>query len=166
MPAEFYKSYTELVKDDFLRVLSFALAEGKLSVSMREGDIIVLYKKGDTRDPRNYRPITLLQSDHKILAKILTNRLKQVIGHIISKDRRLAFIWSPFTQGFFPSPWGLSPYHEPPASTPKERPRSTTYATRTASKKSAHVVEEGRYLSSIEHTGPLTRKGVRLVRGF
>jgi len=45
------------------------------------------------------------------------------------------------------------PTMSPPASTPKERPRSTAYATRTASKKSAHVVEEGRYLSSIEHTG-------------
>jgi len=39
LPAEFYKSYTELVKHDFLRVLNFALAEGQLSVSMRETDL-------------------------------------------------------------------------------------------------------------------------------
>mmetsp|Transcript_3712 Transcript_3712/g.11776 ORF Transcript_3712/g.11776 Transcript_3712/m.11776 type:complete len:133 (-) Transcript_3712:292-690(-) len=80
-----------MVKHDFLRVLNQALTVGQLSVSMREGDIILLYKKGDTRDPRNYRPITLLQSDYKILAKILTNRLKKVIGHIISKDQ-LGFV--------------------------------------------------------------------------
>ena len=91
LPAEFYKSFEEMVKHDFLRVLNLALSLGQLSVSMREGDIILLYKKGDTRDPRNYRPITLLQSDYKILAKILTNRLKQVIGFVISKDQ-LGFV--------------------------------------------------------------------------
>ena len=71
LPAEFYKSFTDLVKHDFLRVINLALEQGQLNVSMREGDIILLYKKGDTRDPRNYRPITLLQSDYKILAKVL-----------------------------------------------------------------------------------------------
>eukprot|EP00967_Tisochrysis_lutea_P073861 scaffold99017_cov33-Tisochrysis_lutea.AAC.1 len=33
------------------------------------------------------RPITLLQSDYKILAKILTNRLSKVIGKIISENQ-------------------------------------------------------------------------------
>ena len=57
---------------------------------MREGDIILLYKEGDARDPRNYRPITLLQSDYKMLAKILTHRLSKVVGNIIS-DNQLGF---------------------------------------------------------------------------
>ena len=30
-----------------------------------EGDISMLYKKGDREDPRNYRLITLLNSDYK-----------------------------------------------------------------------------------------------------
>ena len=51
LPAEFFKSFTELVKHDFLRVLNLALDQGCLNVSMRGGDIILLYKKGDTRDP-------------------------------------------------------------------------------------------------------------------
>eukprot|EP00962_Isochrysis_galbana_P049797 scaffold21269_cov119-Isochrysis_galbana.AAC.10 len=38
-----------------------AHAVGALPPTMREGDIVLLYKKGDSRDPRNYRPITLLQ---------------------------------------------------------------------------------------------------------
>ena len=50
-----------------------------------------MYKKGDARDPRNYRPITLLQSDYKILAKVLTNRLSKVIGNIISENQ-LGFV--------------------------------------------------------------------------
>eukprot|EP00967_Tisochrysis_lutea_P069300 scaffold91036_cov27-Tisochrysis_lutea.AAC.10 len=67
----FYKSFIEMVKHDFLRVLNLALTIGQLSVSMREGDIILLLKKGDTRHARpqpetetiDHRPITLLQSD-------------------------------------------------------------------------------------------------------
>jgi hypothetical protein len=46
---------------------------------MREGDVVLLYKKGDSRDPRNYRPITLLQVDYKILAKILVAWMEKKI---------------------------------------------------------------------------------------
>eukprot|EP00967_Tisochrysis_lutea_P115462 scaffold185001_cov32-Tisochrysis_lutea.AAC.4 len=51
---------------------------------MREGNIILLYKKGETRDPRNYRANNTATNykatmSYEILAKILTNRLKQVI---------------------------------------------------------------------------------------
>jgi hypothetical protein len=55
-----------------------AQAGGSLPPTMREGDIVLLYKKGDSRDPRNYRPITLLQVDYKILAKILVTRIKKL----------------------------------------------------------------------------------------
>ena len=44
---------------------------------MRTGEIIVLYKKEDPRDVRNYRPITLLNYDYKILLKILVERMKK-----------------------------------------------------------------------------------------
>jgi hypothetical protein len=58
---------------------------------MREGDIVLLYKKGDSRDPRNYRPITLLQVDYKILAKILVARMKKVVNNFVSKEQ-LGFV--------------------------------------------------------------------------
>jgi hypothetical protein len=60
---------------------------------MREGDIVLLYKKGDSRDPRNYRPITitLLQVDYKILANILVSRMKKVVNNFVSKEQ-LGFV--------------------------------------------------------------------------
>eukprot|EP00962_Isochrysis_galbana_P058866 scaffold32199_cov108-Isochrysis_galbana.AAC.9 len=58
---------------------------------MREGYIILLYKKGDSRDPRNYRPITLLQVDYKILAKILVARMKKTVNNFVSKEQ-LGFV--------------------------------------------------------------------------
>jgi hypothetical protein len=75
--AEFYKSFEELIVHDLYNTLIEAHGLGFLPPTMREGDIVLLYKKGDSRDPRNYRPITLLQVDYKILAKNLVARMKK-----------------------------------------------------------------------------------------
>ena len=58
---------------------------------MRLGEIILLYKKKDPRDVRNYRPITLLNTDYKILTKILGARMKKVIDTVIS-DEQTGFV--------------------------------------------------------------------------
>jgi hypothetical protein len=91
LPAELYKSFEELVVHDFHKTILEAHSSGALPPTMREGDIILLYKKGDSRDPRNYRPITLLQVDYKIMAKILVARMKNVINNFISKEQ-LGFV--------------------------------------------------------------------------
>ena len=45
-------------------------------------------KRGkDDLDPRGYRPISLLNCDQKILAKVLANCLSKVIGSIIHMDQ-------------------------------------------------------------------------------
>ena len=48
--------------------------------------VSLLYKKGDPREIRNYRPITLLNVDYKIMAHILVARLKVVIDDIVSNQ--------------------------------------------------------------------------------
>jgi hypothetical protein len=69
LPAEFYKSFEELIVHNLYNTLIEAHGRGFLPPTMHEGDI-VLYKKGDSRDPRNYRPITLVQVDYKTLASL------------------------------------------------------------------------------------------------
>ena len=61
--------------------------EGELTPSMKQGNIILLHKKKDPYDIRNYRPITLLNTDYKILTKILVSRFKQVINQLINKTQ-------------------------------------------------------------------------------
>eukprot|EP00962_Isochrysis_galbana_P006817 scaffold1849_cov107-Isochrysis_galbana.AAC.1 len=61
LPAEFYHSFENLILDRFHNMILEACAKGELPEGLTCGDIIVLYKKGDSREVRNYRPITLLQ---------------------------------------------------------------------------------------------------------
>ena len=44
-------------------------------------------QKKDRSDPRNYRPITLLNNDHKILMRILTQRMNEAVLQFVSRDQ-------------------------------------------------------------------------------
>ena len=52
-----------------------------------KGWICPLYKKKDRRDITNYRPITLLNSDYKLLTKILALHLASATPHIIHENQ-------------------------------------------------------------------------------
>lgn len=56
---------------------------GSLPKGLLDGVITSVFKKGQRADPANYRPITVLNSDYRVLAKVLANRLKTCIGQVI-----------------------------------------------------------------------------------
>lgn len=88
LPIEFYQTFWEEIKDDLMEMLRECLELKRLGKSMREGLITILYKnKGDRNDLRNWRPITLLNCDYKILSKIVMGRLQQVTGELINPDQ-------------------------------------------------------------------------------
>jgi hypothetical protein len=83
--AEFYKIYASLLAPILLEVYQYMEENNCVSESMVTGLITILYKnKGSKLKLENYRPISLLNSDYKILAKILANRMKQVLNDIIA----------------------------------------------------------------------------------
>lgn len=49
--------------------------------------INLLPKKGDLGDIKNWRPVSLLGVDYKILSKVLTNRIKCCIASVIHADQ-------------------------------------------------------------------------------
>ncbi|KAF7642641.1 hypothetical protein LDENG_00254010 [Lucifuga dentata] len=56
--------------------------------SLYETNICLLLKKGkDATDPSGYRPISLLNHDQKIVAKMLATRLVKKVGFLIHPDQ-------------------------------------------------------------------------------
>ena len=61
---------------------------GSLVDSMRPSVRRLLYKKrGDIKDLKNWRPISLLNVDYKIISKAITLHLSQVIGSPFGLDQ-------------------------------------------------------------------------------
>lgn len=72
LPGETYKYYGEILFLELLRTLRGAVLEGRLPPSMSEATFIVIRKEEkDPLDAASYRPISLLCSDVKILARML-----------------------------------------------------------------------------------------------
>jgi len=65
-----------------------AFEENKLPVSLNEAIITLLPKPGKPNNKcENFRPISLLNSDTKILSKILARRLETVAAYVIGMDQ-------------------------------------------------------------------------------
>lgn len=91
IPNEFYKVFSKVLIPILKEVYEDIFKRDEMSNFMGIGLIKLIYKKrGDIKDLRNYRPITMLNSDFKILAKILANRLKLILPNIIQTNQAYA----------------------------------------------------------------------------
>ncbi|CAB1347001.1 unnamed protein product [Coregonus sp. 'balchen'] len=54
---------------------------------MAEGVLSLLYKKGDATDLGNWRPLTMLCVDYKLLAKVLADRLCTALPYVVHEDQ-------------------------------------------------------------------------------
>ena len=60
----------------------------QLSKSQNRGVLTLLFKSGKRENICNWRPFTLLNTDYKIIAKILPERLKTLLPNLIHSDQK------------------------------------------------------------------------------
>ena len=87
LPMEFYLKFWGVLGVDLVEVLNFCHQDGFLAKSQRRGLITLTFKKGDRLDPRNWRPITLLNLDYKIASRAIAGRLLKVIHFVVAEDQ-------------------------------------------------------------------------------
>ena len=89
IPIEFYKVFWSRIKDPLMAMAITVFERGYLHSSGRK-DVLNLIPKGDkdTRYVKNLRPITLLNTDYKIIEKAIAFKMLPALEHIISKDQR------------------------------------------------------------------------------
>lgn len=84
---EFYVIFWDQVSHDLQEVFRDQLQEGLLGAGMDRSLMTLLYKKGSGEDLKNWRPRMFLNFNYKLLAKILAEHLKSVIGTVIHEDQ-------------------------------------------------------------------------------
>lgn len=87
LPVEFYLTFWEDIKNVVIESLNESFVTGEMSSSQKCAIITLMFKKGDPEMLKNWRPISLLNTDYKIAAFAIANRLQKVLGKIINTDQ-------------------------------------------------------------------------------
>ena len=81
---EFLETFWSEIKQTFLSFVIHSFDKGELCTSQRQAIIKLIERKDkDKRLIQNWRPISLLNVDAKIISKALSKRLKNVLPPLI-----------------------------------------------------------------------------------
>lgn len=81
----FYGENWEIVKAENFRILQEFHSHGKIVKGMNPSFIVRIPKKETRTSLNDFRPISLMDSLYKIIAKVLANRLSKILDPITSE---------------------------------------------------------------------------------
>ena len=84
----FCLKFWDAVKEPLCAFIQQSFIAGELSTSQKQAVIKLIEKKDrDKRSIKNWRPISLLNVDMKLISKVLASRLKSVISYIVNGNQ-------------------------------------------------------------------------------
>ena len=88
IPIESCKTFWPLISEPFINCVNECFEKGEMSCSQKQAVITLIEKKGKDRSfLENWRPISLVNVDAKIMSKVLAVRIKNVLLNIIHHNQ-------------------------------------------------------------------------------
>jgi len=87
----FFQHYWSIVKKDVMGLFSEFHSKGVFEKSLNATFICLIPKVAGAKDINKFRPISLVGSFYKILAKVLATKLRGVVGKVVSPSQH-AFV--------------------------------------------------------------------------
>ena len=84
MNALFYQKFWHVVGDSVTVIVLDFLNSGNMVPDINHTNIVLIPKVKNPEKISDFRPISLRNVIYKIISKVLANRLKQVLPHVIS----------------------------------------------------------------------------------
>lgn len=91
LPSEFYKCFWNVIGPYFYDALKDIYENKMMTYTQRQSVISLVFKKGEKNSLKNYRPISLTNTDYKIIAFVFAKRLQKILKDIIN-DNQTAYI--------------------------------------------------------------------------
>ncbi|GKE24807.1 cysteine-rich receptor-like protein kinase [Tanacetum coccineum] len=88
---KFIKKYWDIIKADLVRVVMWFWENMEISRGCNASFVTIIPKVTDSIRLGDFRPISLIGCYYKIIAKMLTERVKRVVGNVVG-DVQNAFI--------------------------------------------------------------------------
>lgn len=86
-PALFYKKYWDILGKDVCRAVLSYLNGGNFDAGLNITNIVLIPKVNTPSKLSDFRPISLSNVLYKLISKVLANRLKFILPHIISPEQ-------------------------------------------------------------------------------
>ena len=87
LPAEFYQCFWDQLSELYFEMLTEIFRMNEMTLSQRLAILSLIHQKGERFLLKNYRPISLTNTDYKIIAFIFARRLQKIIDDYISKEQ-------------------------------------------------------------------------------
>jgi hypothetical protein len=84
---EFYQANWEILKASLVELFNHMFLTNTITTQQTKGIIVCIKKKGEDKDPEGYHPITLLNNEYKILARILAEWLQCVVQEQVTRNQ-------------------------------------------------------------------------------
>jgi len=84
---EFFKQMWDVIKNDMIDIINKMYMEGAVPDAQKHGHILCLPITVAPLSPENYRTLTILKTDYKLLTRIIANRLRSMMEDILHRNQ-------------------------------------------------------------------------------